>query len=45
MNNILPEILEPLDSIRSKLKTLSLLLFTSTIYCNILKSVIFQNNG
>lgn len=45
MNNILPEVLEPLDSIHSKLKSLLLLLFTSTIYYNILKSVVFQNKG
>lgn len=44
-NKILPEILEPLISIHSKLKSLSLLLFTSAICCNTLKSVILQTEG
>jgi len=37
--------LEPFDSVQGKLKSLSLLLFTSAIYCNALKSAIFQTKG
>lgn len=44
-NKTFPEISEPFDSIDSKLKSLSFLLFTSAICCNTLKSVIFKPKG